>query len=136
MSIIQEVKGKIKRIGKWVGEPDVFTALVVILVAFLAFGLGRLSVLESKKPSVELQTIPAGSAGAAAVLSSSSGGSESGVPAPDSKVQYVASRNGTKYYFPWCSGVDRIKEENKVWFETKENAQKAGYTPSSTCKGL
>ena len=52
------------------------------------------------------------------------------------KGQYVASKNGTKYYFTWCSGVSRIKEENKVYFDTKEDAIKRGFEPSKTCPGL
>jgi len=50
--------------------------------------------------------------------------------------KYVASKNGSKYHFPWCSGATRMKEENKIWFETKEAAEKAGYGPAANCKGL
>jgi hypothetical protein len=50
--------------------------------------------------------------------------------------QYVASRSGARYYFPWCSGAKQIKEENKVWFATKEAAEAKGYTPAKNCKGL
>ena len=64
MNIIQEVKGKIKWLGRKAGEPDIFTALIVILVAFLSFGLGRLSVVSSKKSDIWLETIPLGEAGA------------------------------------------------------------------------
>jgi len=49
---------------------------------------------------------------------------------------YVASRNGAKYYLPSCSGAGRIKEENKVWFQTETEAVNAGYTPASSCPGL
>jgi methylphosphotriester-DNA--protein-cysteine methyltransferase len=49
---------------------------------------------------------------------------------------YVASKNGTKYHLPWCSGAQRIKDENKVWFKTKEDAEKAGFMPASNCKGI
>jgi len=46
---------------------------------------------------------------------------------------YVASKNGQYYYLPECSGVSRIKEENKVWFQTKEEAEAKGFKPSTTC---
>lgn len=49
---------------------------------------------------------------------------------------YVASKSGTKYYLPWCGSVSRIKEENKVWFATKEEAEAAGYKPATNCKGM
>jgi hypothetical protein len=47
---------------------------------------------------------------------------------------YVASKNGKMYYNIGCSGASRIKDENKVWFSTKEEAEKSGYALSSTCK--
>ena len=53
-----------------------------------------------------------------------------------SKGLVLASKSGKKYYYPWCTGVDRIKEENKVWFTTIEDAKKAGLTPASGCAGL
>ncbi len=49
---------------------------------------------------------------------------------------YVASKNGTKYHFPWCGSAKQIKEENKIWFKTKAEAEAAGYTPASNCKGI
>ena len=49
---------------------------------------------------------------------------------------YVASKSGTKYYLPTCSGVGRIKEENKVWYATKADAEAAGLTPATNCPGL
>lgn len=50
--------------------------------------------------------------------------------------QYVASKTGTKYYLPWCGSANRIKEENKVWFSSKAEAEAAGYEPAKNCKGL
>ena len=50
--------------------------------------------------------------------------------------KYVASKNGTKYYLPGCSGAKRIKEENKVWFVTADDARKAGLSPASNCPGV
>lgn len=61
------------------------------------------------------------------------------VNAPETLVtekKYVGSKNSTKYHLPWCSGAARIAEENKVWFESKEAAAAAGYTPAANCKGL
>jgi hypothetical protein len=49
---------------------------------------------------------------------------------------YVASKNGTKYHLPWCGSAKQIKEENKIWFKTKADAEAAGYTPASNCKGI
>lgn len=48
--------------------------------------------------------------------------------AETSKKNYVGSKNSNKFYVPDCRFAKRIKEENKVWFETVEEGEKAGRT--------
>ena len=114
---------------------DFFTAIVIVLVAFAGFGLGRLSALEGKKMPIliegNLSILPPSNE---AVL-----GNSLGTPttkSPKLGKNFVASKSGTRYYFPWCGGVSRIKEENKVWFASEEEARKSGYTPAQNCAGL
>jgi hypothetical protein len=45
----------------------------------------------------------------------------------------VASKNGTKYYYTWCSGVNRIKDENRVYFSTTVEAEERGLEPAKSC---
>ncbi len=49
-------------------------------------------------------------------------------------VLYVGSRNSTVYHHPTCSHVPRIKPENRVTFDSQEQARAAGRTPCKTCK--
>lgn len=49
----------------------------------------------------------------------------------DQSGMFVGSKHGTKYYTPECSGVDRIKEENRIWFKNAQDATLQGYTPAS-----
>lgn len=94
--------------------------VVVFLVAFSSFGLGRLSATESAKPVVSVSQ---------AVMEEVSEGMPIGG-------LVVASRTGSVYHFPWCSGAAQIKPENRMWYTSEEAAQNAGYTPSKSCKGL
>lgn len=48
----------------------------------------------------------------------------------------VVSKNGTRFYYIWCSGANRIKIENRRYFASPEEAQKEGYKPASNCPGL
>jgi len=48
----------------------------------------------------------------------------------------VASKNGKRYYYPNCGGINRIKLENRIYFETKEQAEAKGLTLASGCKEL
>ena len=50
------------------------------------------------------------------------------------KGSIVASKNGTKYYFLHCSGVGRIKDENKIYFNSESDAIKEGYEKANGCK--
>ena len=111
-----------------------YIPILIILVAFSAFGLGRLSTFESnsKQPIVfepqmqysnTYQAVSDEDLTTETFQNNTSG-------------SLVASKNGAKYHFPWCSGAQRMKESNKVWFDSKEEAEKAGYTPASNCKGL
>src|SRR3989338_2151067 len=78
-------------------QSDLLIALSFLLIALIGFGLGRLSyVLENKEP-IGVGEVNLGSAAV-------------------SKSVYVASKNGTAYYLPSCSGTGRIKEENMVLF--------------------
>ncbi len=107
-------------------ERDLILVFVVILTSVAGFGLGRLSrIRELKTPiMIEENSKPGFEVNTAAVSNIVSSG------------QFVASKNGSKYHFPWCSGAQSIKEENKIWFNSREEAEKAGYEPASNCKGL
>jgi len=48
--------------------------------------------------------------------------------------QYVGSVNSDKYHLPDCRWAGKIKPENEVWFDTKEEAEEQGYIPCKTCK--
>ncbi len=45
------------------------------------------------------------------------------------KCVFIGSRYSNKYHLTTCSTAKRIKEENKVCFSSKEDAEKKGYIP-------
>ncbi len=113
-------------------EKDIILMTMIILVAFISFGLGRLSKIRENKTPITIE-FPA-----KAGLSREEG---SGKPKESTEIEIgdkkiVASKNGSKYHFPWCSGAQRIKDSNKIWFSSTASAKSAGYTPAKNCKGL
>lgn len=46
---------------------------------------------------------------------------------------FVASKNSNIYHKPDCQYAKRIKEENKIWFQSAKEAEKAGYKPDKNC---
>ena len=61
---------------------------------------------------------------------------QNSAPLSSAKGKIVASRKGKKYHFSWCPGARTISEKNKRWFESEEQARRAGLTPASNCPGL
>lgn len=53
---------------------------------------------------------------------------------PVGAVQVVASSGGTKYHKWDCPGADSIKESNKIYFDSINQAKAAGYTPAANCE--
>lgn len=46
---------------------------------------------------------------------------------------FVASKNGSRFYPVDCKSSSRIKPENKIYFNTSQDAEKAGYALASGC---
>ncbi len=117
---IREITEKIKsQAGE--RELDLFIICLVVLLGFFGYGLVRLGQIKQGSQPVQ-------------VLMSENNDDRYSKALTLGK--YVASRSGTKYHLPWCSGAKRIKEKNKIWFETEEAARAAGLTPAANCPGI
>lgn|SRR3989338_10448234 len=46
---------------------------------------------------------------------------------------FVASINGKAYYPKGCPSANVIKEENRVWFNSVQEAELQGYAPAKNC---
>ena len=136
-------KGGLERVFK---SDEVYTLLLVVLVGAASFGLGRVSVEPPVRETAVAQTASLEQSRTSGALQESKVTKEAEVKEKeetspeDAEVltpgKYVASKSGSKYHLPRCGGAKQIKEENKVWFETKEEAEAAGYEPASNCKGI
>ncbi len=116
---------------------DLFLGLIIILVAFGSFGLGRLSKIEGAKTPIKIENAPEVTAetftlGAETDTVATQQASVSASQASE----LVGSKNGTKYHYTWCSGAQRIAEANRIYFSSKTHAESRGYTPAVNCKGL
>ena len=129
----------LQKVKSWIeaNKNDLYVAAIIFLVGMASFGLGRLSVLWPKKEPITitknqlLMTNDADKRGQPAPFSNKSASVVSAI-----KGKYVASKSGTAYHYPWCSGALKIKEANKIWFQTKEEAKSRGYKPAGNCEGL
>jgi hypothetical protein len=115
---IQEISAKFKQFFE---DTELFTSFILVVVALASFGLGRLSVVGHASPTQRPDELKP-----AAVAATT----------PKDATTYVGSKNGETYQFPWCPGALRVKDENKVVFQSKQEAEAAGYRPAANCKGM
>lgn len=47
---------------------------------------------------------------------------------------YVGSIESDKFHYPSCRFAEKILPENEIWFDTREAAYAAGYTPCGVCE--
>lgn len=112
-------------------ESRYFVAVIITLVAIIAFCLGRISrIQEAREPVRVLNT------GQAAAITTSATMSKGTFDTSNISTQVVGSKSGTKYHLPTCPGAKQISEKNKVTFNSIEEARAKGYTPATNCKGL
>jgi hypothetical protein len=120
---MNKIKGKIG-----IDSMTLVCFFIIVLVSLGSFGLGRLSVakidnvdqLNVKEEGINISKNEGDMAEAFSV-------------APKEKL-YVASKNGKLYYSLGCAGAKRISPKNEVWFASSIDAEKSGYTLSTSCK--
>lgn len=114
----------------------IFQSLLVVLVAVASFGLGRLSGSFDVSPTSTIAVTTESRAVLPAQVTTAAPPTKP-VPAPaQGGPLYVGSRNGTKFHLLSCPGANSIKEENKVYFTSKQDAYSKGYTEAANCKGI
>ncbi|QQG46356.1 MAG: hypothetical protein HYY55_00720 [Candidatus Niyogibacteria bacterium] len=102
-------------------KEKVNVAVSFLLIALIGFGLGRLSYTLQKEESITVEERTTSNKPVAI----SDIAQEAAV--------FMASKNGLAYYLPSCAGAKRIKEENKIWFSSREEAESLGYKPAVNC---
>ncbi|MEK7113791.1 MAG: hypothetical protein AAB873_03120 [Patescibacteria group bacterium] len=124
---------KIKHFLESDGGRDILTIIIIILVGLSSFGLGRLSKRSTNGLKIEYRGKEASVLGSINEYEQISPNSLNNTNLANPK-NFFASSRGSKYYSLGCSGGKTIKEENKIFFTTKEEAEGAGYALSDSCK--
>ena len=116
---------KIKQFTESDKGKDILTVVIIILVGLGSFGLGRLSK-QALPQGLQVEFTGEYEAEANIV--------QALAPSPAPSGGFFASSKGSKFYSLGCSGGKTIKQENRIYFTTKEEAESAGYELSSSCK--
>lgn len=127
--------GEVDSISPW---RRYFLALVIILVAVLSFGIGRLTGGGKSDPvrieydsEISNSQFPISNEASAIKAINPTGNSK--LKIENSTQGIVASKNSNKYHYSHCPGAKQIKEANKITFATTALAEAAGYVLAANC---
>ena len=134
---MEKIKSTITNWIKSEKGKDILIVAIIILVSLASFELGRLSK-EKGSSGIKIEYPSQNDTQEANVISSIkspnlSQNTKIATENSSGKI-FFASSKGNKYYTISCSAGKTIKQENRVYFMTGEEAQKAGYTLSSSCR--
>lgn len=146
--IIPNTAEKIKGWGRGIGGFRVLALVAIVTYGAAMFLLGIASKGVSGTDSQSLQVVydpaldssleylGAGQKTASSRTSATKPAGVSGSAQQEFSTQaaFVASSGGTKYYPIGCGSAGRIKEENRVYFVTEDEAKAAGYDRTTACK--
>lgn len=135
--IIDDNPGKGKNLTN-INMSYIISTFAVLLTISAGIGGWKLfNITESRQPIVmEYTQLAQVNEAASENLLPNAAESRSASTTSSTTGAFVASKNGKSYYLPSCAASERILEKNRVWFNTREEAEKAGYLPAKNCKGL
>ena len=99
-------------------------AAVVLGGAFSAYFAGQLNESELGYENGWYDGVSAGRAAAEAGYT---------VTPPYAEAKYIASKASDKYHLLSCEYAERISEDNRIYYETKIEAEEDGKSPCSVC---
>lgn len=130
-----------EKLKSFLANDSLYLATLVVGVGLLAFVLGRLSVTSMEQQNMQsvnsLSLCPTTICVTPLPKSTSAQTMQGQTVSDISNLvdgnMYVASKAGTKYHHVTCPGAKQIKEENKIYFTTVDEAMAAGYTKATNC---
>ncbi len=135
---IEKIKQLAQKSIYFLAQKDTLVSLVIITTGVASFVLGYHAGKDSEisSPKVIFTESNLGIAPAAAALAVGVGAQETLTQDAGSreKSTIFGSKSGTKYYYSWCKSSNRVKLENRIYFESKERAEAAGRTIAANCK--
>jgi len=116
---------------------DILVIFIIILIGLASFGMGRLSKSQNSGLRIEYEGQGANiinSMKEEDFLDADLSLNTSRNLTKTNSGRFFASNRGSKYYSVGCSGGKTIKQENRIYFNTQEEIEAAGYELSSSCE--
>jgi len=128
--------------GFWEKYGDNIVVFCIVLLAVgIAFLSGRLSVSGKDGLPVKIRSsvadmgIPEDKGATNYIYATAENINDANIEKPRYGL-YVASKNSKVYHLWNCPSVNRIKDDNKIWFDTVEEAEETGRIMANDCKSI
>lgn len=115
-------------------QSEIVLAIAVVLISIISFQSGKISALRHFQEPLRITD---SSANITSQVKTKSPSSKSQITSPlnqKTDLRVLASKNSNLYHFLWCSGAQKIKEGNKIYFASEQEAQGQGYALASNCQ--
>jgi hypothetical protein len=132
-AIIAKFRVFLQTLGKIFGNEDVMISLVIIVACTSSFLLGQHSAQNAEAVRFTMNDIPESTKIEIRNAALGIGISEQPEEKMQGKTTIFGSKNGSKYYFSWCSGASRVKLENRVYYQSEQEAKNAGRDIAASC---
>jgi hypothetical protein len=139
--IIANYIEKIKRVSHkaiyFLAQKETMVSLVLIVTGISSFALGFFAGKDSigSTPKIIFTDVPRESILAASAMASDVKPNETTHSnSATAKSTIFGSKSGTKYYYSWCKAGNRVKLENRIYFESTKQAEAAGRLRAASCK--
>lgn len=112
---------------------DIFFGVCIFLISAISYNLGKLN----SNPKTTIKISSGSDVFQASAIQSINSSDLLATPIFKPKdLRVIASKNSTtkKYHYLWCPGAKKIKEENKIWFSSSQEAESGGYTLAGNCE--
>ena len=118
---------------KGIDKKPVYLILTIVLVAVGSFYLGKMSNSTQSNENVNIVNSKGGRVAGDYKPKDGIISNKPPLQIEGLEAKYVASKNGKLYYRIGCGSSSRIKDENKVFFESANEAESAGFQASASC---
>src|SRR3989344_7389686 len=135
MNILSKIINLVKS-----NQYHIFLALCISFISLISYNLGRSDALEKSPLKISENNDRNWKTGESSlradVYSATKAQQDTSQPQPTKQLdtRVVVSKNSNKYHYAWCVGAKRIKEENKIWFSSAQEAESGGYTLAGNCQ--
>jgi hypothetical protein len=126
ITFLTKISNRFEEFASFISLKTTFYSMIAVSLLISSFFLGRISKIFEERPVFSITEMES---------------SNTSINADDlekykniSTSTIVASKKGKKYYFVWCKYASTLKESNKVYFDTEEEAKASGRQLASGCK--